>query len=182
MGLSYKTGFSYGDLSVVIGLIILIADLILKEKIGIGTLLNTVLIGKFVDMLNWMDIVKPVENFIVGIFVMLLGQLVLCVGCYFYISPAMGCGPRDSLMVALGKRLSKLPIGAVRGMIEFVVLIMGWALGAKVGLGSVMSMFGASIIMQMTFDVLKFDVKSVKHESIIDTYKKAVEFSKLAKN
>ena len=71
---------------------------------------------------------------------LLLGQLSICIGSYFYIGASLGCGPRDALMVALGKRLPKVPIGIVRGVIEGTVLLIGWLLGAKVGIGD--SYFG----------------------------------------
>ena len=74
-------------------------------------------------------------------------------------------------MVAMGKRLHKLPIGLVRGLLEGTVLLIGWLLGAKVGLGTVISVFGISFILQWIFYLLHFDVKAVRHESIIETIK-----------
>lgn len=83
----------------------------------------------------------------------------------------MGCGPRDSLMVALGKRLPKVPIGVIRGSIEATVLVVGWLLGAKIGVGTIISVFGIGFILQWTFKLLKFDVRKVQHESVVDTIK-----------
>ena len=81
----------------------------------------------------------------------------------------MGAGPRDSMMVALGRRLNRFPIGAVRGILEGTVLFLGWLMGAKVGIGTVIAVFGISTIMQYTFKILSFDVKGVKHENLVDT-------------
>ena len=168
-GIMYKTGFMYGNIVVGVGLIIIIIDFLLKEKIGFGTILNAMLIGKFVDLLNYIDLIPKLDNFILGIGLLFLGQVVLCVGSFFYIGACMGAGPRDSMMVALGRRLNKVSIGAVRGILEGTVLLLGWLMGAKVGLGTVIAVFGISTIMQYTFKVLSFDVKGVKHENLVDT-------------
>lgn len=100
---------------------------------------------------------------------LLLGQVSICIGSYFYIGASMGCGPRDALMVALGKRMPNVPIGITRGLIEGTVLLIGWLLGAKVGIGTVISVFGISFILETTFKLLHFDVTNVDHESVVDT-------------
>ena len=169
MGVSYKTGISYGDVVVLTGLVILVIDFILKEKLGFGTILNTLLIGKFVDLLDMTGLIPQMQGLFSGVLMMLVGQIAISVGSFFYIGAALGCGPRDALMVALGKRLPKLPIGLVRGLIEGSVLVIGWLLGAKVGLGTVISAFGIGFVLQFTFKLLRFEVKQLQHESITDT-------------
>ena len=74
-------------------------------------------------------------------------------------------------MMALSKRLPKVPIGAIRGIIEGAVLLIGWLLGAKVGLGTVISVFGIGLILQYTFKLLRFQAKDVAHEDVISTIK-----------
>jgi len=169
VGVSNITGLSIGDVVVVTGLFILVIDVLLREKIGVGTVLNTILIGKILDLLLWLGLIPKMTGFFDGLAVLLLGQVVICLGTFFYVGAGLGAGPRDSLMVAVGKRVSAVPIGAVRGMLEGAVLLLGWALGAKVGVGTVISVFGISFIMQATFHVLRFDVKAVKHESLLQT-------------
>lgn len=169
VGVSARTGLSFGNVVVLSGVIILIVDYLLKEEIGFGTIINTILIGKFVDLIEYFDVIPRMGNFPAGLAMLLTGQVVICLGSYFYIGSGLGCGPRDALMVALGKRLPRVPIGAVRGGIEALVLAVGWLLGAKVGLGTVVSVFGIGFILQYTFRLLRFDVKGVRHESISDT-------------
>ena len=171
MGVSGRTGLLYGDVSVITSFVILAIDLCLKEKIGVGTLLDAVLIGKLTDLLLALNLMPKMENFWAGVAVLLLGQVVTAVGSYYYIGAALGCGPRDALMVALGKRLKKTPIGLVRMLIEGTALLIGWALGAKVGLGTVISVFGMGTILQVTFQILKFDVKDITHEGLSDTWR-----------
>lgn len=171
MGGTYLTHISYGNIVVISGFVIIAIDFAFKEKIGFGTILNAILIGKFVDLIQFANIVPLMSNFWLGILMLLLGQVVICAGSYFYIGASLGCGPRDALMVALGKRMPKVPIGAIRGLIEGTVLIIGWLLGAKVGMGTVISVFGIGLILQFTFKFLRFDVKNIKHESVADTVK-----------
>lgn len=171
MGGAYLTHISYGNIVVISGFVIIAIDFAFKEKIGFGTIINAILIGKFVDVIQFANMVPLMSNFWIGILMLLLGQVVICIGSYFYIGASLGCGPRDALMVALGKRMPKLPIGAIRGLIEGTVLIIGWLLGAKVGIGTVISVFGIGLIMQFTFKLLRFDVRIIKHESVADTVK-----------
>ena len=166
MGLSLQTGVSYGNMVVLSGLGIIVIDILLKEKLGFGTLLNAVVIGKVIDLLLFIDLVPRLANFWWGLLLLLLSQVIVCLASYFYIEAGLGAGPRDSLMIALGKRLPRTPIGAVRGLIEGTALLIGWLLVAKVGLGTVIAVFGISFIMEFTFKVLRFDVKGVEHESI----------------
>lgn len=138
-------------------------------RFGLGTILNAVLIGFGVDVLQYYHAVPLIENYWLGIIVMFLGQFSISLGTYFYISAGLGSGPRDSLMIGLKRRLPKVPIGMIRGLIEGSVLLAGWLLGAKVGLGTIIAAFGISTILQLTFNWLHFDAKSVQHEGIWQT-------------
>ncbi|ADL52007.1 YczE/YyaS/YitT family protein [Clostridium cellulovorans] len=169
MGGTYLTRISYGNIVVITGVIIILIDFVFKEKIGFGTILNAILIGKFVDLIQFVNIIPRMSNLGLGLLMLLLGLLIICIGSYFYIGVSLGCGPRDALMVALGKRMPKVPIGAIRTLIEGTVLIIGWLLGAKIGIGTIISVFGIGLILQFTFKLLRFDVKNIKHESVTDT-------------
>lgn len=172
IGISNVTGISYGNVSIITGILILIAlVLFFKEKIGFSTILNTILIGVFADLIRSLNIVPYMTNFFTGLLMLIAGQIIVCFSTYLYISVGMGAGPRDSLMVALGKKFPTIPIGIIRGSIEGTVLLIGWILGAKVGLGTVVYVFGIGFVLQATFKLLHFDVKSVVHESVLDTMK-----------
>lgn len=171
MGGVYLTHLSFGNVVVITGLIIIVIDFALKEKVGFGTILNAILIGKFVDLIQFANIIPKMSTLGHGLLMLLLGQVVICIGSYFYIGSSLGCGPRDALMVALGKRLPTVPIGVVRGLLEGTVLIIGWLLGAKVGIGTAIYVLGIGFILQITFKLLHFDVKNIEHESISDTVK-----------
>lgn len=171
MGVSNITGISYGNISILTGIVILVVVAgFLKEKIGMGTVLNTVLIGIMVDFMQSISLIPFMTDLFLGTLMLLLSQVIISLATYFYISPGMGCGPRDTLMVALGKKFPNVPIGAIRGSIEGTVLLIGFLLGAKVGLGTVITVFGISFILQYTFKFLKFDIKAVVHENIFETF------------
>jgi uncharacterized membrane protein YczE len=172
MGISYHVPLSYGNISVLSGFVILGFDYLLKEPIGLGTILNTILIGKFVDLLLYLDILPLIDNFAGGVALLLTGQFIVAMGSYFYISNGLGCGPRDSLMTALSKRIPKAPIGVIRGIIEGTALFIGFLLGAKIGLGTVVAMFGISFVIQLVFGFLKFDVKKIHHENAVESIRK----------
>ena len=68
---------------------------------------------------------------------------------YVYMKAGQGCGPKDGLLVALGKRLPKIPIGIVEILLWAIVTLFGWLLGGAVGIGNVISTFGAGALMHL---------------------------------
>ena len=82
------------------------------------------------------------------------------------------CGPRDALLVGLGKRLSFLPIGAVLVILYGTVLLIGWLLSGPVGIGTIVTTFGSGVVMQMVFNALKFEPRDVNHQSVFQTLNK----------
>lgn len=172
IGVSNVTEISYGNVSIITGILILILlVLFFKEKIGFATILNTILIGVFADLIVSLNIIPYMDNFFTGLLLLVTGQIVVCYATYLYISVGLGSGPRDTLMVALGKKFPHVPIGIVRGSIEGTVLLIGWLLGAKVGMGTVIYVISIGFVLQTTFKLLNFDVKTVVHESVFDTIK-----------
>ena len=120
-GLSKITGISMGQVSIFVGLIVVIATIFLKLEIGLGTIANMILIGVFMDVISYTKIIPTSHNFFVSL-LMLLGSLfTMAIGSYLYIGCEMGCGPRDGLMVALVKKTGK-PVGFIRSCIELGVL------------------------------------------------------------
>lgn len=170
-GLSILTNISFGDIVVLSGILIIGIDFLLGEKVGFGTVLNAVLIGKFVDLIAFWDPIPQLQNFWGGVALLLLGQLIISLASFLYIGSALGCGPRDALMVALCRKLPRAPVGLIRAIMEGSVLLIGFLLGAKVGFGTVIAVFGIGIVMQATFRLLHFDIKGVRHENFLDTWR-----------
>ena len=81
------------------------------------------------------------------------------------------CGPRDSLLVGLGKRMPKVPIGIVEVILWAVVLLIGWLLGGPVGIGTLLSTFGAGPVMQLVYNLIRFEPRELKHKDVITVLK-----------
>ncbi|HBI52354.1 MAG TPA: hypothetical protein DDX72_06190, partial [Ruminococcaceae bacterium] len=145
MGIANHTPFNYGISMTIIAVTILIIDVLLKERIGFGTVIDALLTGNFVQMFNSVDPLPPNENIWIGIAVMLAGFVFMALGMWIYMSAEQCCGPRDALLVALGKRLPKIPIGIVEVLLWSGVLLVGWLLGGQVGIGTLISPFGAGL-------------------------------------
>ena len=169
VGISKTSGLSIGTVSIIVGIIIGIIVVLFKEKIGIGTFLNVVLIGILIDVLLYIDIIIIPDNLIYGIAMLIIGLFIISLGTYFYIKSGFGAGPRDSLMVVF-KRKTKIPVGICRSILELTVTVIGWFLGGMVGIGTIISVIGIGFCIQITFKILNFDITSVKHESFYDTF------------
>ena len=181
VGLAQKTGISIGIASIITGVVVVAAVIILGEKIGLGTLCNMVVIGVFIDLIFLSNVIPKQENLVFGIVMLAFGLFVISVGSYFYIRAAFGAGPRDSLMVVLNKK-TKLPIGLCRSALELTVTIIGWILGGMVGIGTVISVIAIGFIIQLTFALLKFVPANIEHETLGQTYKNMVSRRKSGQN
>ncbi len=168
-GISRTFGISYGTATVIVSFLVLAVDLLLKEHIGVGTLLDSLLIGVGLDILEFFDFIPAPESFAVKIAVFVLGLSIVCFGQYLYMSTALCCGARDSLTVALGRRFSRFSIGTVNNAIFLIVLILSCFLGATIGVGMVISVFGNGVIMDIIFRLVRFEPYKVRHEHIIAT-------------
>jgi uncharacterized membrane protein YczE len=131
-GLSEQTGISIGLVSILIGFALFAISLPLGEQIGLGTLLNVLLIGTTIDLTLWV-LDEPSSAAVQWLF-LIGGTVAFAVGSGFYIGAGLGPGPRDSVMTSLARR--GLRIGYVRTGIEVMVLILGWLLGGSVGVGT----------------------------------------------
>ncbi len=165
VGLANTVGISLGLASIVSGVVFVIAGFFLGEKLGLGTLLNMVLIGIFIDFLMRLKLIPFARNFIIGIPAMLAGLCIISLASFFYIGSGFGAGPRDSLMVAL-KRKTGLPVGLCRGAIELLAVLVGWRLGGMLGVGTIIAALGIGLCVQLTFKLLKFDPTAVRHETL----------------
>ena len=169
VGLGKTIGMTMGNVSIIVGVVIVAITLLMGEKIGIGTILNMFLIGIFLDLLLRIDLIPIVRNSYLAVAVLILGLYLISIGSYFYIGSGFGAGPRDGLMVALTRK-TKLPIGLVRGTIELSVTIVGWLLGGMVGVGTVIAGFAIGFCIQSTFKVLKFKPTEIRHSTISETF------------
>ena len=136
-GVSKHTPLSFGQANIAIAVVVLVIGLGLKAPVGRGTVANALFIGVFVDRLiaiGWVHDLSH-EGLVVRIVLLFAGIALIGVGSGFYIGASFGAGPRDSLMLVLSER-SHIRIGLVRAGLEGCALVVGFALGGKVGLGT----------------------------------------------
>lgn len=170
MGIAKHTPFDYGGSMALIGVCAIVIQLLLRERIGFATLFDALITGRLTQF--FIDISPYPENHSLwfGIIFMLFGFLFIALGMYVYMSAECGCGPKDGLLIAIGKRLPKIPIGIVEILLWSVVTLIGWLLGGSVGIGTVISTFGAGAVMHLFFDVIGFEPRKLRHRSIKDTF------------
>ena len=134
-GLARRLHWQIGTVSVLVGAIVLLGWLPIRQRPGLGTLSNVVLIG---TVMNATLAVLPVQHSMVARCACLLGGILLCgAATGLYISAGFGAGPRDGLMTGWSARLG-LSIRLTRTFIEASVLLVGWLLGGTIGIGTVL--------------------------------------------
>jgi len=168
MGVSYHTPLNYGLAMTMISVLVLGIDLLLRERIGYGTIIDALLTGNFVQMFNDLNPLPLNRNLWLGILIMLAGYVFNAVGMWLYMSAAQCCGPRDSLLVALGRRMPRVPIGVVGTLLWMTVLLIGWLLGGPVGVGTLLGTLGAGSVMQFVYRLLRFDPRDVRHRDVFE--------------
>ena len=146
-GIARLTPVPIGMVNILVGLLVLLAWLPLRERPGLGTLLNVLVIGVVID-LTLLVLTTP-DGLVLRAAMMLAGPVLFGIGSGFYIGAGLGPGPRDGLMTGLARR-SGWPVGAVRAGLEITVLVTGWLLGGTVGLGTVVFAVGIGPIVQVS--------------------------------
>lgn len=158
-GLMLTTGIGIGWWVVILGLIVLLLWIPLRQRPGIGTVLNALLVGPFMEVgLAYID--TP-ETLIQRWLVFLTGVLMLAIASGLYIGAGFGPGPRDGLMTGAHNRFG-WPIWIVRSSIEVTVLLIGWALGGNFGLGTIVFAFTIGPLVHRTIPALTVSPYRVK--------------------
>lgn len=134
-GLSIHTGIGIGWITNIIGFFVLLLWIPLRQKPGVGTIANILLVGTSMQFV--LAIFPPVEGTLVQFAVLMGGILLVAVASGLYIGAQFGPGPRDGLMTGMNARLG-WPIWVCRAIVELSVLIVGWLLGGTVGIGTVL--------------------------------------------
>lgn len=171
LGLSKSLGILYGTASIIVSYSILGIDIFMKEPIGIAMFIDAFVVGKAVDFFNYIDLVKPCSSIKMGIPVMLIGLVIMAYTQYTYMAAALGCGPRDTLLVGLVKRLKKIPLGVVSIVLLSLATFVGWLLGGPVGIGTLICAFCTGPIMQLAFITVHFDAAKIRHQRLSESFK-----------
>ncbi len=171
LGLSKSLGILYGTASIIVSYSILGIDIFMKEPIGIAMFIDAFVVGKSVDLFNKLNLVKPCHSLVTGVIVMLIGLVIIAYTQYTYMAAALGCGPRDTLLVALVKRIKKIPLGVVSIFLLSTATFVGWILGGPVGIGTLICAFCTGPIMQLAFNSVHFDAANISHQRLTESFK-----------
>ena len=138
-GLFLNIGFSVGLITIFISIAVLFLWFPLKQKPGIGTILNALIIGLMIDAC--IKYVPTPENYLNQILLGAIAVVTVGLGGGIYLVANLGPGPRDGLMIGLQKK-TNFPIASVRAFLEISVMSVGWYLGGTVGIGTLLFAFG----------------------------------------
>jgi uncharacterized membrane protein YczE len=152
-GLSKTFGITYGWASVIVSALVLLAWIPLKQRWGIGTILNGIFIGLFADF--WLPLVPQIEGYWLQLLVFVVGMVIVAIATGMYISAGLGSGPRDGLMIGT-QRLLGWKFWKIRTMYEGTVLTIGWLLGGQVREGTLIFAICIGYLMQLSLQVFKY--------------------------
>ena len=153
-GVSLQTGIGIGWVTNIVGFLVLLLWIPLRQKPGVGTLANILLVGT--SMQATLAVFPAIDGFALQVLVFLLGMMLVAVASGLYIGADFGPGPRDGLMTGLRARFG-WPIWAARLVVEASVLLAGWLLGGSVGLGTILFALGIGPLVHRTLPL--FDLQ-----------------------
>ena len=138
-GIAINLGLSVGTIAFLVSFLVLLLWYFLDQKIGIGTVINFIIIAIMIDVTIYY-FNKPNELFS-QILMVFVGITLVGFGTAMYLIANLGAGPRDGLMTGLQKK-TDTPIALVRTSIEIIVFLLGWFLGGTAGIGTLFYVLG----------------------------------------
>jgi uncharacterized membrane protein YczE len=150
-GLARRTGVPVGTWAIIVGVVVLLLWIPLRQRPGIGTLCNVVVVGAVIDAV--LATISPPHSLPVQAAVMVSGVVLNGVATGLYIGAGLGPGPRDGLMTGFAARGHSLRL--VRTCIEITVLAAGWLLGGTVGVGTVVYALGIGPLAHIFIPLLR---------------------------
>ncbi len=151
-GAADRSLFSFGTVVIMTGVIVLLLWIPLRQRPGIGTVSNIIVIGLTADAALWL--IPEINSLPFRTVVLALGILLNGVATGAYIGAGLGTGPRDGLMIGLAAR-THWSVRSVRTAIELTVLAVGWGLGGTVGIGTVLYAVAIGPIVHLMLPLFK---------------------------
>lgn len=167
-GVSIFFGITFGQASIYLGIVVILADILMGMIPGLGTILNVFLIGHFIDW--WTVLISDISmaTFLQRIIGLLLGLVIVAVSSGTYISQQLGTGPRDGFSILLSRKLG-IKFSKFRVGLEISALTIGYILGATVGIGTIIIALFSGPIMAKVMEALGYDPAVGYQENIFDT-------------
>lgn len=168
-GISNQTSLTFGQASQILGLAIIILTLFYKVIPGIGTIINMYFIGKFIDIIKDVFVFPMPKHLVVRIILLFVGLIIMAFGIFIYLRENLGAGPKDGLMILINKK-TNLDIGRIRILMEVSALILGYIMGGKFGIGTIIVALGLGPIFKYICIIFKYNTKKEVHENIFETF------------
>ncbi len=151
-GLSRRLPITFGQAGIAVGASLLLLNVCLGERPGIGTIANAVMIGLYIDALLFLEVVPNLadQGLLARLAMDVVGVGTIGVGSALYIKAALGAGPRDGLMLVLTRR-TRQRVGLIRTAIELTALLAGWLLGGTAGVGTAIFALGIGPAVEAAF-------------------------------
>lgn len=150
IGLYKQFGLTIGTWSIIVGFFILfIAGILSKSWPQLGAFLNMLLVGIFIDLYMMLPFIHTPNSFVGKIIMLIIGIIINGYGIGIYISAKCGAGPRDTLMLVLTSKTG-WKVQHIRGVMEIVVLTLGFLLGGPVNVGTILFCFSIGPIVGFT--------------------------------
>lgn len=166
LGLIHYLPLTLGQVSQLTGVLVIIISYFLGMKPGWGTIANMYFIGIFIDVIMDSKWIPDPTHWLFQIGLLLAGILVIGWGSFFYLSAALGAGPRDSFMVgAIAK--TGWPVWKVRTIIESSVAILGYFLGGPIGIGTIIIALTLGPSIQWSFSLMGKKAQEIEHDSLV---------------
>jgi uncharacterized membrane protein YczE len=134
-GLVRQFGLTIGQWSIILGVVVLLLWIPLQERPGLGTVVNVLAIGLFLDL--FLSVISEPDALWLRVVYLVLGIVINGVATAAYIGARLGPGPRDGLMTGLVRKTGG-SVRVVRTAIEIGVVVVGWLLGGNLGVGTVL--------------------------------------------
>ena len=155
-GIHLDIGFSIGLITILISIVVLLFWIPLNQKLGIGTILNALIIGLMIDFC--IKYVPTPESYISQLLLAAIAVLTVGMGGGIYLVANLGAGPRDGLMTGLQKK-TDAPIALIRTSIEIIVFLLGWFLGGTAGIGTLFYVLGIGTTVALCLHLFSNDQK-----------------------
>lgn len=172
-GINKTIGVTMGQASIIVGIVVIITSILLGENLGWGTIGSIFVPGFLIDIITNLNILPQATGLLSGVIMTFIGLVVMAIATVAYLKPAMGCGPRDGLMIAIHKKTGK-SIGLLRGIMETLAVIIGFLMGGTFGVGTIISALVFGYILEIAFKIFKFN-PDVTHKMIFSSLKKVSE-------
>lgn len=156
-GLEKHTGLSFGMITAITGVLVLLTWIPLKQKPGVGTIGNVVLIAVSVDVT--LAVLPAPEGLLPRITLMTLGIVLNAVAFAAYVGSRLGTGPRDGMVTGFCRRTG-VSLRLTRTAVELVVLGTGWLLGGTIGIGTILYALGIGPLSQLFLPALTWRERS----------------------